>query len=133
MEKNTDLTVLFKRLSQSKFRSNIALNDKDYSYLKLKGNSIIAKHAAEFISQRLSQADPANDGKQTPWKGHPVFTAQHATATCCRSCLLKWHNIPKHIELTSSQQGYIVDVIMCWLAQEKLVTRKSISKNISLL
>ncbi len=29
-------------------------------------------------------AEPRNDGKQTPFRGHPVFTAQHATATCCR-------------------------------------------------
>lgn len=36
-----------------------------------------------------------NDGKQTPMRGHPVFIAQHATATCCRECLKKWHNIKK--------------------------------------
>ncbi len=24
-------------------------------------------------------------------KGHPVFVAQHATATCCRECIRKWH------------------------------------------
>ncbi|VFT76303.1 Uncharacterised protein [Klebsiella aerogenes] len=28
-----------------------------------------------------------NHGKQTPMRGHPVFIAQHATATCCRGCL----------------------------------------------
>ena len=22
---------------------------------------------------------------------HPVFIAQHATATCCRECIIKWH------------------------------------------
>jgi len=34
-----------------------------------------------------------NDGKQTPMRGHPVFIAQHATATCCRECIRKWHKI----------------------------------------
>ncbi|AZS50348.1 DUF4186 domain-containing protein [Entomomonas moraniae] len=133
MELGSQLAILFQKLSQSKFRSSIKLSEKDYSYLKLKGKSVIAKHATEFISQRLAPAHPVNDGKQTPWKGHPVFVAQHATATCCRSCLLKWHNIPKGFELTSPQQQYIVRVIMLWLNQEKFEIRKSVSKNLSLL
>jgi hypothetical protein len=29
------------------------------------------------------------DGRQTPMRNHPVFIAQHATATCCRGCLEK--------------------------------------------
>ncbi|WP_251023391.1 DUF4186 family protein [Streptomyces sp. ISL-10] len=24
----------------------------------------------------------------------PVFVAQHATATCCRTCLERWHVVP---------------------------------------
>jgi hypothetical protein len=36
----------------------------------------------DFLSKRLAAASPPNDGKQTPFKGHPVFTVQHATATC---------------------------------------------------
>ncbi|XNM60750.1 DUF4186 family protein [Escherichia coli] len=44
-----------------------------------------------FLAKRLS-ALPVNDGKQTPMRGHPVFIAQHATATCCRGCVAKWHN-----------------------------------------
>ena len=39
--------------------------------------------AAPASMRRLEPAQPANDGRQTPWRGHPVFTAQHATATCC--------------------------------------------------
>lgn len=33
-------------------------------------------------------------GRQTPYRGHPVFVAQHAAATCCRTCLERWHAIP---------------------------------------
>lgn len=133
MEVNDHLTTLFERLNQSKFRANIKLDEKDYSYLKLKGESILAMHAAYFISQRLAPANPVKDGKQTPWKGHPVFVAQHATATCCRNCLAKWHNISKGFDLNSQQQQYIVQVIMHWLRQEKFEIRKSISQNLSLL
>ena len=36
-----------------------------------------------------------NDGKQTPMRGHPVFIAPHATATCCRECIRKWQKRTK--------------------------------------
>ena len=51
-------------------------------------------------------------------RGHPVFVAQHATATCCRGCLEKWHRIPKGRELTETEQEYIVNVIMEWIGRE---------------
>jgi hypothetical protein len=47
-----------------------------------------------------------NDGKQTPMRGHPVFIAQHATATCCRGCLEKWHAIPHGRALSEQEQRY---------------------------
>ena len=31
--------------------------------------------------------------RQADLQGHPVFIAQHATATCCRGCLAKWHGM----------------------------------------
>ena len=115
-----DLRVNFilEKLSSSKFRNSFHLNPKDLAYIKQKSINTIQIHARELIEKRLAPANISNDGKQTPMKGHPVFIAQHATATCCRSCLFKWHHIPKHIELTSSQQDYIVSVIMCWIKNE---------------
>jgi hypothetical protein len=47
--------------------------------------------------------------------GHPVFVAQHATATCCRTCLERWHGISKGRELTADEQAYAVDVICRWI------------------
>ena len=131
--KETDLASLFNRLNQSKFRSNIMLNHKDFAYFQQKGQQAIKEHAKEFISQRLAPAYPKNDGKQTPWKGHPVFVAQHATGTCCRGCLSKWHHIEIGTVLTQQQQGYIIEVIMYWLALEKVKSIKTASKNLSLL
>ena len=78
----------------------------------------IKSHAIDFISKRLAPANPQNDGKQTPMKGHPVFVAQHATATCCRGCLEKWHKIVQGKELSDRQQEYIVKVIMTWVEQK---------------
>ena len=59
-----------------------------------------------------------DDGKQTPMKGHPVFIAQHATATCCRGCLSKWYHIEKDKELTDFEVKYIVNIIMKWIIKQ---------------
>ena len=110
---------LFQRLAQSKFRSSFSLKANDRAYVREKGLDTIRSHACDFIRKRLAPAEPANDGKQTPMRGHPVFAAQHATATCCRSCLEKWHRIPKGRELTEAEQAYLVDeVIMKWIKRE---------------
>lgn len=104
------LEPLFARLARSTFRSRFRLGIKERQYCWDKGAEVIDKHAADFIAQRLAPAHPANDGKQTPMRGHPVFIAQHATATCCRGCLAKWHQIPQGEPLSEAQQQYIVSV-----------------------
>ncbi|HEX8175832.1 MAG TPA: DUF4186 domain-containing protein [Pyrinomonadaceae bacterium] len=113
-----DLEEVFDRLGKSDFRSRIRLSEKERSYLKRKGLDVVLRHAAEFIEKRLAPAEPANDGKQTPWRNHPVFVAQHATATCCRSCLEKWHDIAKGRELTEEERLYVVEAIRRWLTSE---------------
>ena len=67
-----------------------------------------------------------NDGKQTPMRGHPVFIAQHATATCCRECIRKWHKMQPGKELSQVQQGYLVDVIMTWIQQNIVLWSKRV-------
>ncbi len=109
---------LFSHLARSKFRSGFHLHKLEREYFISHGEETIRKHASDFIAQRLAPAEPANDGKQTPMKGHPVFIAQHATACCCRGCLKKWHNIPEHRELSQSEQNYVVDVIMKWIEKD---------------
>lgn len=86
---------LFARLQRSTFRSRFRLGVKERQYCYDKGAEVIDQHAADFIANRLAPAQIPNDGKQTPMRGHPVFIAQHATATCCRGCLEKWHAIPR--------------------------------------
>ena len=48
----------------------------------------------------------------------PVFLAQHATATCCRECIRKWHKMQPGKELSQVQQDYLVDVIMTWIKRD---------------
>ncbi len=121
MEKPTEeqwFEDLFLRLSKSNFRSRFKLRQGDIEYIADKGMETIESHAKDFIAKRLAPANPHNDGKQTPMKGHPVFIAQHATATCCRGCLKKWHKINEVVELNQRQQNYVVKVIMTWIKKE---------------
>ena len=69
----------------------------------------IREHARDFIAKKEAPAVILNDGKQTPMKGHPVFIAQHATATCCRQCIQKWHKMRPGRVLNHIQQEYLVD------------------------
>ncbi|MCK0552726.1 DUF4186 domain-containing protein [Pantoea ananatis] len=109
--------ALFQRLAQSPFRQRFRLGRSEYDYCLTKGEADVATHAATFIQQRLAASAPPNDGKQTPMRGHPVFIAQHATATCCRGCLAKWHGIAQHQVLDDKHQAYVVAVIMHWIHQ----------------
>ena len=111
-------TNLFARLAQSKFRSRFHLGGTDRAYVRERGMETIRSHAQDLIAKRLSPAVIPNDGKQTPMKGHPVFIAQHATGTCCRACLRKWHGIPTGRELTEREQSCVVDVLMRWIQRE---------------
>ena len=113
---------LFQRLGQSEFRSSFSLKSNDRNYVQEKGMDTVKMHAQDFIAKRLSPAAPANDGRQTPMRGHPVFVAQHATATCCRGCLAKWHGIAEGAALSESEQEYLVDVIMEWIRRQMEAT-----------
>jgi hypothetical protein len=109
---------LWDRLARSAFRSRFHLGPQERAYLDEKGESAVLLHGQDFIAKRLAPAHPARDGRQTPWKGHPVFVAQHATATCCRSCLQKWHGLPKGIGLDAAQQAYVLAVIAAWIKRD---------------
>ncbi len=115
-----DLDDLFTFLAKSAFRSKFQLHGKDLDYLRNKGLDTVLSHAADFIAKRLAPAHPLNDGKQTPFRGHPVFVGQHATACCCRGCLEKWHKIPQGRELDAEEQAYLGRVLQRWLNEQIL-------------
>ncbi|UFM67083.1 DUF4186 domain-containing protein (plasmid) [Paracoccus sp. MA] len=106
------------RLARSAFRRRFRLGPKERAYADAKGRETIAAHARDFVAARLAPAQPQNDGRQTPMRGHPVFIAQHATACCCRSCLGKWHAIPPGRALGDAEQARIVALLMGWIDRE---------------
>jgi hypothetical protein len=113
-----DLDQVFSRLANSPFRRRFRLGEKERAYLAERGLPAIRDHAADFVAKRLAPAEPANDGRQTPMRGHPVFIAQHATATCCRSCLNKWHGIPAGRPLSADEQRHVVAAIARWIESQ---------------
>jgi len=112
-----DLDDVFDALARSAFRRRQQLSAKDANYLREKGMKTVMLHARDFIAQRLAPAQPRNDGKQTPMRGHPVFVAQHATACCCRGCLAKWHGIRQGHALSEQEQAHVLAALERWLRE----------------
>jgi predicted Fe-S protein YdhL (DUF1289 family) len=113
------LDDVFRALARSAFRARFRLDPADRSYLQAKGLATVVDHARDFVARRLAPAHPARDGKQTPFRGHPAFVAQHATATCCRGCLEKWHAIPRGRALDAAEQAHVVAAVARWLRDQQ--------------
>jgi hypothetical protein len=113
-----DMDELFAALAKSNFRRRFRLRGREAAYFQEKGLETILEHARGFLRNRLAPAEPANDGRQTPMKNHPAFIAQHATGTCCRGCLEKWHRIPKGRPLSDREVEYVVAVLRRWLVEQ---------------
>jgi predicted Fe-S protein YdhL (DUF1289 family) len=112
------LDDLFPALARSTFRRRFHLGSVEQAYVAARGLERVLVEAEELIARRLAPAAPRNDGKQTPFRGHPVFVAQHATATCCRGCLAKWHDIPLGEALTDAEQAHVIATLERWLRDE---------------
>jgi hypothetical protein len=110
-----ELDARLERITRHRFRARFHVRGRDRAIVDLRGMPAIRKHAGELVGKRLAPAHPDKDGRQTPYRGHPVFVAQHATATCCRGCLEKWHGIPSGRELDQSELDYVVEAICRWI------------------
>jgi len=110
--------TLRERLNRSAFRRRFRLSPEEQTYCLSHGWMQLAGQAERFIRDRVAAAVPANDGKQTPMRGHPVFKAQHATGICCRGCVAQWHGIPAGRALTEDEIAYLVFVIISWLKEK---------------
>ncbi len=115
-----ELSDLFTALDKSTFRHKFHLKEKEQKYFQEKGLEMIRAHAEDIIRKRLAPANPPSDGKQTPMRGHPVFIAQHATATCCRGCLEKWHHIKRGRELSDEEIEYVLKVLLAWIETQEI-------------
>lgn len=106
------------RLAASPFRSRFKLGSKELHRLAERGFDATQAECKKILTVRLAPAFPGNDGKQTPFHGHACFIAQHATGCCCRSCLEKWHGIPRGRALTDQEINDLTEILLCWIREK---------------
>ncbi len=112
-----DWDALKKKLSTDGRFGKFTLGDPEKEYVTSRGMDILRLHATDFVNKRLAPAEPKNDGRQTPTKGHPVFIAQHATGCNDRDSLEEFFGIKKGIALSKAQVDKIVDAILRWIEE----------------
>lgn len=112
------------KIAKSDYRGEIDLGEEEIAYIESRGFDMMVKHAEDFVERRLGPANPRNEGRQTPLKGHPLFLAQHATGANSRGALAEYHSIPEGKALSREQIDYVTDVVLRWLT-EKLEACKS--------
>ena len=111
-----DIEYVFNSLKKELLRHVCWINEIDEKAIlkaKRRGGKAIRKRAREIIVKRIGHPIKTFFDKMcTPKKGSElIHYGQHATATCCRVCLERWHNIPQDVYLTEEQIDYCVGLI----------------------
>ncbi|MCF0253369.1 MAG: DUF4186 family protein, partial [Duodenibacillus sp.] len=105
------------RLAASPFRARQRLAARDLACAERKGARLLREHALALLAPRIGEL-AAGDGRQTPWRGHPVFTAQHATALCCRGCMARWWGVPPARPLTRAELEAAAGIVVAWIERQ---------------
>lgn len=117
-----DARHTFKALQHELIRHHFfheSVDDGAVRHAKRKGRIALKASARDRLAKYVAVADPPRDGRQTPLQGNAIYYAQHATATCCRTCLEYWHDIPKGRPLTAGEFDYCATLVDLFL-DEKL-------------
>lgn len=85
------------------------------NYALRKGRIELLEAAEKRIRTAFGKPAGAFDWCGTSWEGNPIHYAQHATATCCRKCIEKWHGIPPDRELKEDEIGYLTRLVILYL------------------
>jgi Domain of unknown function (DUF4186) len=80
-----------------------------------KGRVVLLESAERRIGKVISVESPYRDGQQTPFQGNAIYYAQHATASCCRTCVEYWHGIEKGRAMTAEEQAYLVSLVTLYI------------------
>jgi hypothetical protein len=109
----------FVRLKSSSYRRNMGLTAFEKKSVMKEGFGKVVERCREALDD-LDMPDYTHG--ETPYKG-VVPKAQHATSTCCRKCMFRWHGIPRYRELTEEERAYVIRLILRWVRKE-LATQK---------
>ena len=94
---------------------HIGLGQRAVNHARRKGKDAIRGAVRHHLETAIGPAQPFHDGHQTPMPAPEDATtmypyAQHATATCCRTCLEYWHGIPKGRVLSDAELNYCAEL-----------------------
>ncbi|MEE9367592.1 MAG: DUF4186 family protein [Pontiella sp.] len=110
-------STLKKKLETDGRINKFILGEPEQEYVTSRGMDILRLHATDFVNKRLAPANPKNDGRQTPTKGHPVFIAQHACGCNDRESVEQFFGYEMGRELTEDEVSTIVDAILAWIEE----------------
>lgn len=102
---------------RSRFRGRFVLGSRERAIVSRTDRRRLRLHALSILKNRVGLLQ-INDGMQTPWRGHPVFVAQHACALCCRQCVQKWHNVPLRQALNQETLERFAGLLLEWISLE---------------
>ncbi|MDQ3132291.1 MAG: DUF4186 domain-containing protein [Acidobacteriota bacterium] len=85
------------------------------NFARRRGRIELLKRAEHRIRAYMSKPAHLYGKLGTSWFGNPIHYAQHATATCCRECIEKWHGVPAGDELNEEQMVYFTKLIVRYL------------------
>ena len=110
----TDVVELFSELRKELIRHHMWTKpfDGDAARKAAKvSRANLSERARRRLVSSVGRAAGAWDGRQTPMEGNVIFYAQHATATCCRKCMLYWHGINVDRPLSQDEHEYCLFLV----------------------
>jgi len=96
---------------------HVDLDEEAVRKARRKGKSGLVVAVRKRIRQSVGKEKPFRDGQQTPFSRNVIFYAQHATASCCRTCMEYWHGIPKGRALTDAEVEYLTQLAMLFITE----------------
>jgi hypothetical protein len=116
----------FKKEMIRHFFWHVPLGAKAVNHARRKGKAGLRSGVRHHLESTIAPAKPFHDGFQTPMPVPEEATsmypyAQHATASCCRTCLEYWHGIPKDRALTAEETTYLTELV-CRYIEDRIPT-----------
>ncbi|WP_438023421.1 DUF4186 family protein [Sorangium sp. So ce233] len=92
-------------------------SQQEINHALRKGRAALRDAARKRLETSVGRAKHPLEGRQTPFSGTVILHAQHAVASCCRTCIEYWHAIPAGAALTPAELDYLLELVMLYIAE----------------
>jgi hypothetical protein len=108
---------------------NKGMDQKSADLLARATRDVIRARIRKELAIGVGVARPFADGMRVPVRdekleGHPIFYAQHATASCCKKCAFYWWGFPRNEQYTGEQIDFLTDMCMGYFEARGLLPKK---------